>query len=135
MGAPSAPPRLLGREAPPPYYRCVPWAAPLASSLFLVSSPLSYALTPMRVGRSGLGAWLSGVGLANSGELCHRGAGRAPPWPAVVRGRMKKPLGPLDSIQWSRLDLRVIMFAPLDPHLTATDGSIAFVCLIMSVRS
>jgi hypothetical protein len=70
------PPRLLDGEAPPPYYRCVPWADPLASSLFPVSSPLSYALTPMRVGRSDLGAWLSGVGLANSGELYHRGAGR-----------------------------------------------------------
>jgi hypothetical protein len=77
MGAPSAPPRLLDGEAPPPYYQCVSWAARLASYVSPVSSPLSYALTRMRVGRLDLGAWLSGVGLANSGELCHRGAGCA----------------------------------------------------------
>jgi hypothetical protein len=38
-------------------------------------------------------------------------------------GRMKKPFGPLDCIQRSRLDPRVILFAPLDPHLTVIDGS------------
>jgi hypothetical protein len=33
---------------------------------------------------------------------------------AVVRGRKKKSLGPLDRIQQSRLDLRVVKYASLD---------------------
>jgi hypothetical protein len=61
-----------------------------------------------------------GVGSMDAGLFA--AAGHSVPPHAATR-RMKKPLGPLDCIQRSLLDLRLIMFVSLDPHLTPTDGS------------